>query len=108
MSKFVVKKKVSLKFLGDDWKDAYLILSPLKVNEFKVIQKLSASENSSDLENMKVVVGMAKILREHFISGKGWDGQALISIEAKDLEELPIEVLSIGFEALSGTPDPKL
>jgi hypothetical protein len=102
---FVVKKKLSLDFLGDGWKDAYLEFSGLTFKESRgfTSQKFDEKNPDSD-ENLNFVINL---LKEHFLTGKGYDGTDLIDIAKDDIEDLPPEAISKAVEALVGGPDPK-
>lgn len=107
MSKFQIKKKIDLSFLGDEWKEAYIVLTPLAVREFERIQKIAPKDETDVEANLAAMDSMVEIIKEHFVSGKGWDGEALVAIEAADLTELPMEILSVCISSLAGKTDPK-
>lgn len=108
MSKFAIKKKVELAFLGEEWKDAYIILTPLAVREFERIQKLAPKDETDVDANLAAMNQMLEIIKEHFVSGKGWDGEALVTIEKDDIIELPMDILTVCISSLAGKSDPKL
>ncbi len=107
MSKFAIKKRVELAFLGDEWKDAYIVLTPLAVREFKEIQKAAPQDDTDNAANIEAMDTMMLLIKEHFLSGKGWDGEALVAIEPEDLDDLPVEIISACISSLAGTTDPK-
>lgn len=106
MSKFEVSKKVNLDMLGEHWKDCYITVTPLAVNEFEDIINLQPKDDNAK-ENIKAMKQMIKVVETHFVDGKGWDGQGVIPIEVDDIQQLPIEILSVAIKALSGKTDPK-
>lgn len=107
MSKFAIKKKVELGFLGEEWKDAYIMLTPLAVREFERIQKIAPKDDTDVDANLEAMNQMLAIVAEHFVSGKGWDGEALVAIEKDDIKDLPMEILTVLISSLAGKADPK-
>lgn len=105
--KFSIKKKVPLDFLGEEWKDAYIILTPLAVREFERIQKIAPKDETDVEANLEAMNQMLAIISEHFVSGKGYDGEALVAIEKDDIKDLPMEILTVLISSLAGKADPK-
>lgn len=88
----VIKKRVELGFLGDEYKDSYLILRSISVNEH---------ENIGDKTVKEVIL-------EHFIEGKIQQGEDKVTITKDNLGELSGEVLHKAFEVIAGVVDPKV
>jgi len=97
MSKFVVKKKILLDFLGEDWKEAFLTFSPFSYNDnltlIKFRKEVKNITNESDDKDIKTMSDrMISILQDKFVEGRGFDGEKLIPVTKDDLPELPQEV----------------
>lgn len=107
MSKFAIKKKITLEFLGEEWKDAYITLTPLAVREFERIQKIAPKDETDVDANLEAMNQMLTIVGEHFVNGKGWDGETLVAIEKEDISDLPMEILTVLISSLAGKADPK-
>lgn len=88
----VIKKRVSLDFLGEDYKDSYLLLKSVAVGEFDKFKK----------ETVKDAV------ISHFISGEINQEGGLVKITRENIEELPGEVFVNAFGAITGQLDPKV
>lgn len=97
MSTFVVRKKISLSFLGDGWADAYVEFSPFSFSDNDRIIELrkyridQMTENSKEAK--KASDDLMAIIKDKFIAGKGYDGKELIDITKDNLNDLPMEVI---------------
>lgn len=102
MGKFVIKKKVSLDFLGDDYKDSHIILRSISVKEYDVYSDQAKSlEEGDDKKSVRLIVDQ---LKSHFIEGKV-QGEDL---KAEDLEELDVLGVIEIFKQFTGQVDPKV
>lgn len=87
----VIKKRVSLEFLGEEYTDSYLILKSISVKDYEAL---------GDVTVRDAVV-------ERFIEGKIKQDGKLVDITKENLEELPGEAFVEAFERISGKTDPK-
>jgi len=105
MSKFLLKKRFSLDFLGDEWKEkkAYIEFNSLTVGDISTRLPNLAQIDENDPKSVEA--GMREtmeLLKEKFISGKGVSkDNELIDITKEGLEELPIEVITRAVNFLS-------
>lgn len=97
MSKFVVKKRISLDFLGEGWSEAYITFSPFSFNDNlellkfrKEVIKVNAESEDKDIKALSDK--MIKLLQDKFIEGRGFDGKELVDIKKEDFGDLPQEV----------------
>ena len=102
MSKFKVVKKLSLDFLGEGWKDAYINFQVLTIadikNKFPALMKLKADDAEAVINSMGMIV---EVLEDKFVDGKGFDGTKLIDFKKEDIENLPNELLKRALDFLS-------
>lgn len=107
---FLVKRKLELSFLGDDWKEAFI---EFRAPSYAEVRKIAALENSkqdnsqdNDQQDADLVIST---LKDHIVSGKGYDpeSQGLVDITSANFEDLPPSVISKSVELLLGDPDPK-
>ena len=89
----VIKKRVSLAFLGKEYVDSFLILSAIPVAEYEAMEK--------DKKTVKQVV------IEHFMSGAIQQDSSKLDITKDNLQELPGEVFVEAFKVITGQLDPK-
>jgi hypothetical protein len=87
----IIKKKVSLAFLGEDYSDSYIIVQSIPVGEYDKL-KGTVREN----------------VISHFISGQIKQDSGMVDITKDNVEELPGEVFVEAFEQMTGSIDPKL
>jgi hypothetical protein len=112
MRSFKLIKHLSLDFIGEEWKDAYIDFRGLTVNDvktkFPMMTQLSQGNQEEMAKGIDIVLGL---LKDKFIGGKGVDEKTgqLIDLTVEDLEALPVEVLTkaIGFLSQSTTPNSK-
>jgi len=103
MAKFVVKKRVDLGFLGDDWKECYLEFNTPSYGEVKEFIPLA-----NEKDQTRAVQAGLELLQKLYLGGKGFDGSAVVDVKKEELEELPVEVLTKSFQVIVGTPPPNL
>ena len=99
MSKFKVVKRLSLNFLGEGWKDAYINFQVLTIadvkNKFPSLTEIDPDDPTTVIKGMDTILG---VLRDKFVDGKGPDSKDLT---AKDIEDLPAEVMKRSFDFLA-------
>lgn len=103
MSKIVIKKRVSLEFLGEDYKDAYLLFKAMPISAFESFQR-----EAEKVEESKSVQFLLSKLKENFLGGMFPVDDKLTSIDAEDLDSFDAQSIVKAFEAYTGVnPDPK-
>lgn len=114
MTNFIVRKKLSLSFLGEGWEEAYLILTPFTFNDNIQLVKFQkkfagmAAESAGEEELLETTSKMQELVSERLVEGKGFDGTKLVDITKEDLGSLPMEVFSRILNELKGeTLSPK-
>jgi hypothetical protein len=88
----VIRKRVGLGFLGEEYKDSFMIFRSVSVEEY---------ETKFDSMTVKDVV------LEHFIEGEIQQDGAKVSLTQDNLLELPGEVFVECFEHITGKLNPK-
>lgn len=102
---FTVKKRFSLNFLGDEWKDAFIDFTLPSLKE-SLDQDLP-SEDQIKKDPKKYTLQMVSFLEQHFVDGQGWDDSGkLVPLKKEDISELPQSVFGKAFIFLSGDLDP--
>jgi hypothetical protein len=95
---FVVKKKISLAYLGEGWEEAFVVFTPfaysdnIKLLEFRKFAS-SLDKDSKTEEITKMSNQMLDLILEKFIEGMGFDGEKLTPITKENFTELPNEVI---------------
>lgn len=104
MGKIVIKKRVSLEFLGEDYKDAYLDFQSIPLKEYDKYVNMA-----KDKDEVKATNLVLDTLKEKFIGGKFPDENGeLFDIEKSQIEEFDITVAIQAFKILTGQDqDPK-
>lgn len=105
MSKIVIKKTVSLEFLGEQYKDAYLEFSSIPLKEYN--RYVSMIKEADEAKSAQLVIDT---LTEHFIGGKFPDEDGkLFDLEKDDINEFDLGVAIQSFKILTGQDqDPKV
>ncbi len=86
----VIKRKMFLDFLGEEYKDSYIVLKVVSVGEY---EKLDGT--------------VRQCVIDRFIDGEILQDSGMVKISKDQLEELPGDVLVKGFELITGVLDPK-
>lgn len=86
----VIKKRVSLDFLGDQYKNSYLILKSIGVGEY---EKLNGTVRDEVIKR--------------FLEGEIEQDEGIIKITKENIKDLPGEVFVEAFAAITGQLDPK-
>jgi len=93
MAEIVIKKKVILEFLGDEYKDSYLTFKSIPIGEYEdLIKQVDSVEESKSMGEI------IKILETYFHEGL-FDGQKLAK---EDVTQFDGETILKCFETLTG------
>ena len=99
---FVVKRKIELAAMGDEWKDCYIVFNSPTTAQ---IGKLEVGND--DIPNEEKLQRSVGLITELFIEGKGYNGTEVQSINTKDIPDLPLLLLNYCFEQLASSISPK-
>lgn len=132
MSKIVIKKKVNLDFLGDDYKEAFIVFKSIPLKDYdkimdelpkndpeidslkqKVVDETATKEelkkfnkilDQINLDNKKSIELVNTYLKTYFLSGKfpNHETNELEDLVAEDLDGLDSATSTICFERLTG------
>lgn len=107
MGKIVIKRKVSLDFIGEEYKDAYIVFRAIPVKDYAEIMKQMPKDGE---DNTKSLTIMLEMLQKYFVEGKFPDeNNQLVDLEAKDVTELDRDSAITCFQRVVGQdPDPKV
>lgn len=98
--KFDITKKIDLAYLGEEWKDCYLEFNLPSYGDLKNLSD-SAATDAEKVENaLETIVGLFKV--GYAVS----DGKK-VEVKKDNLKDIPIEILTKCFKAISGEVDPK-
>lgn len=102
----VIKKKVSLDFLGEGYEEAYLIFKSIPLKDYQGIMEEMPDEN----DNQKSLELIVKYLKKYFVGGKFPDEDSkLQDVSVDDVDDLDGETAITCFQTLMGQRiDPKL
>ncbi len=96
----VIKKQVSLEFLGEEYKDSYLTFTSMTLREYEELQP-TLEKSVKDKKSMELV---KDVLTKHFLGGK-FQGQ---DVTQEDLFDFDIETLMHCFQIFTGQGSPKV
>lgn len=104
MGNIVIKKKISLEFLGEEYKDAYLTFSSIPVSEHaKIADKIKSIGEDND----KALEMLTELVAGRFIEGKFPNSEGnLEDVSKEQLTQFPIEVYSEVMGQLQGKVSP--
>jgi len=93
MAEIIIKKKVSLEFLGDEYKDSFITFRSIPIGEYQeLVEKIDEVEDNKSLSEIM------KILEKYFVEGL-FDGQKLAK---EDINQFDGETVLKCFETLTG------
>ncbi len=99
MANIVIKKKVSLDFLGKEYEQSYLTFRSMSIAEYEVLLK-----SLEGVDNSKSIKLTLEILKTHFIEGEFLAEK----VEAADLDQFDVQTLVACLEYFTGQKtDPK-
>lgn len=99
----VIKKRVDLDFLGDDYKEAYLVFKAMPVKDYE-----SFTADVDKVEDKDSVRFLLNKLKENFVGGKFPGDDGMQDLKADDLEDFDAETIIKAFQTYTGvSPDPK-
>lgn len=95
-----IRKKVSLEFLGEEYKESYLVFRAIPLKDFEsLIEQINAVEK----DGSKSFSFISTKLKEYFVSGKAAnESGTLEDVTKDDIENLDQESIIKCFEALTG------
>jgi hypothetical protein len=99
-----INRRLTLEFVGDDWKDCFIEFKPFRPVDVFALADLSKDEVRS-AESFKKIIA---ILKERFARGTGIDeaGQT-IDLEPNDLDEMSLDFITKCLDKVMGKVDPK-
>ncbi len=105
MADIIIRKRVALDFLGEDYKDAYLVFRSIPVDDYDELLKKTEEANDS-ISNMSVTINT---LKDYFLSGSFPDAEGKPQeLSRDDLGKFDKDVLLHAFGTLTGQNlDPK-
>lgn len=108
MANIVIKKRVSFDFLGEDYKEGYIVFRSVGIDELGSIEK-KADEASAEEDSLKFI---KNFLGDKFVEGKFpdvEDSNKLQDLDKNDIGKFDPETIMVIFQVLGGgvAADPK-
>lgn len=86
----LIKKRVSLDFLGDEYKDGFLTFSSIPMSEY---ESMNTKIKELGDDNEKALIFMREMVAARFIEGKFPNEKGeLVAVAKEELSEFPAEV----------------
>jgi hypothetical protein len=105
MPKILVRKKVTLEFLGEEYKEGFVNFSSISMREYDDIDKKLADLKKEGDDHSSVAFVRDMVL-ERFLNGKFPVDGKLEDIEKDDLLDLPTEFFIQAMAQLNGSQSP--
>lgn len=106
----IIRKRVSLADIGDDFKDSYIVFKGYSKRDLKEkLAPLAEVEKDKSAESgLKAFDLMVELLKDNFIEGKIMhDDGNLKDVEKSDFDDFPTEIIQMCMSFLSQAPTPK-
>mgnify|MGYP001557964001 CR=1 FL=1 len=98
--KFDITKKVDLSYLGEKWKDCYLEFDLPSYGDLKDLSNSDTTDAEKVEKGLETIVGL-------FRGGFAISNGVKVEVKKDDLKDVPVEILTKCFKAISGEIDPK-
>ena len=99
MSRIVIKKRIALDFIGEDYKDCYLEFKTIPMKDYEKYVAM-ANENKDESKAVGFITGT---LQDLFISGQFIDdNNELFDIKKDELGDFDMNVMITVFKTLTG------
>lgn len=99
----VVTKRLSLEFLGEEYKEGYLNLRSISLKEYSDLKgDIDKLEDDGD----KALDYIKRLILDRFVSGSIPQGKETTEITKENIEDLPAEVFIEAMSVLSGKISP--
>lgn len=103
MSEIIIKKRISLDFLGEDYADSYLVFKSIPIKDYDGLQKkIKTLENDSE-KSFKFI---QEELTSKFVEGKIKQGSDLVDVSVENLSDFPADVYLEAFSQITGKISP--
>ena len=103
--KLKIRKRLTLEFLGDEWKDCYLDFKPVSPDEIVKMSLLPDLETESKTK-MRDYKYMCDLVTKHFDSGRVLTDEGIVEADAEDLRSNDKTILDKASALIMGDPDP--
>lgn len=104
MSNWFVTENIDLSALGAGWDSCFLSFTPFSFKEVKSFTKYASTDDESEFASEKAKVEsneeVMKLIREHFVEGKIYNGKSVVDATKKDLDDMPFRVYEMIIERL--------
>lgn len=91
--KFDIKLKLELGFFGNEWKDCYILFSPITVKDAKTLRGI-------DINDPNTIDKGIELVKDKFIEGTGISKGVSVKLSKDDIEELPITIVNRSIELM--------
>lgn len=104
MAEIVVKKRITLEFLGEDYKDGYIVFESIPVKDYeRIIKEVEVAEKSGGSEAMNLV---KKLVTGRLVEGEIPQDGGMVAITKDNLADLPGDVFLEAMQQLTGKISP--
>lgn len=97
----IIKKRVSLDFLGSDYKESYIEVSSVPMKDLRKL--VNKSEELQEKDSSGALDFVIEEVTKRFISGSVFENGSQVEVKKENLEDFPAEVFITIFEQVTGT-----
>lgn len=95
------KKKVTLEFLGDEYKDSYIELESMPMDKLEELLN-EAKDTDKSQDRGEALSFMRKAITERFVGGSVVQDGKMVDVSPEDVKSLPAEVFIEAFQQIVG------
>lgn len=95
------KKKITLEFLGDEYKDSYIELESMPMNELEALLN-KAKDTDQSQDRGEALSFMRNAVSDRFVGGSVSQDGKMVEVKKEDVASLPAEVFIEAFQQIVG------
>lgn len=95
------KKKVTLEFMGDEYKDSYIELESIPMGELEELVN-AAKDHDGDENRSEALSFMRTAVEKRFLGGSVSQDGKMVDVTLDDVKTLPAEVFIEAFQQIVG------
>lgn len=103
MADIIIKKRVSLDFLGEDYANSYIVFKSLPIEEYQKVQ-----DEVEKIPKGGFTKYLVDFLKDRLIEGKLDQDGGQTDITKENIGQLDFDAISVCYKHLTGQIDPKV
>lgn len=103
----VIKKRVSLEFLGDDYAEGYLVFTAIPTSDMVALQAKASKLQEKEDDATASLTFLTEEIISRFVEGKIPQDGKLVDVTKENLTDLSSDVFIEAWQQMNGKLSPK-